>query len=54
MDDKHEPSSTQEVAHNGTPHKKGGIMNTLYPPGPKPGAGGRIKNHCRKFWWCGK
>lgn len=27
-------------------------MNTLYPPGPKPGAGGRIKNHCRKFWWC--
>lgn len=32
--------------------KKKGVMNTLYPPGPKPGAGGRIKNHCRRFWWC--
>jgi hypothetical protein len=29
-------------------------MNKLYPPGPKPGAGGRVKNHCRKFWWCGE
>lgn len=29
-------------------------MNKLYPPGPKPGAGGRVKNHCRKFWWCGR
>ncbi|KAL1609208.1 hypothetical protein SLS59_001572 [Nothophoma quercina] len=35
-----------------TTPRKGGIMNKLYPPGPKPGAGGRVKNHCRKFWWC--
>lgn len=34
--------------------KKGGFVNTLYPPGPKPGAGPRMKNHCRKFWWCGE
>lgn len=27
-------------------------MNKLYPPGPQPGAKGRVKNHCRKFWWC--
>lgn len=27
-------------------------MNKLYPPGAKPGARGRVKNHCRKFWWC--
>ncbi|KAF2634951.1 hypothetical protein P280DRAFT_412674 [Massarina eburnea CBS 473.64] len=32
--------------------KKGGIVNTLYPPGPRPGAGPRIKNHYRRFWWC--
>lgn len=36
-----------------TPQKKGGIINTLYPPVPPPGKkGGRIRNHCRKFWWC--
>lgn len=35
-----------------TAPRKGGIVNKLYPPGPKPGAGGRVKNHCRKFWWC--
>jgi hypothetical protein len=29
-------------------------MNKLYPPGPQPGAKGRVKNHCRKFWWCGQ
>ena len=52
MDDKHDPATTQEMATDGAPRKKGGIMNTLYPPGPKPGAGGRIKNHCRRFWWC--
>jgi hypothetical protein len=57
MDEKHEPATREEVAHNGyngAPAKKGGVMNTLYPPGPKPGAGGRLKNHCRKFWWCGE
>ncbi|KAF2270691.1 hypothetical protein CC78DRAFT_451315 [Lojkania enalia] len=32
--------------------KKRGIIDKLYPPGPKPGARGRVKNHCRKFWWC--
>jgi len=51
-----ETAATNEVANNGyleeRPRKKGGVMNTLYPPGPKPGAGGRIKNHCRRFWWC--
>jgi hypothetical protein len=52
MDDKREPITHQEMAHDGAPRKKGGVMNTLYPPGPKPGAGGRIKNHCRRFWWC--
>jgi hypothetical protein len=36
-----------------TPQKKGGVINKLYPPGPTPGAKGRMKNHCRKFWWCG-
>ncbi|KAF2013287.1 hypothetical protein BU24DRAFT_234307 [Aaosphaeria arxii CBS 175.79] len=56
MEDKNS-QRTEEVAHNGyaneaVPRKKGGIINTLYPPGPKPGAGGRVKNHCRKFWWC--
>ncbi|KAF2201457.1 hypothetical protein GQ43DRAFT_36958 [Delitschia confertaspora ATCC 74209] len=57
MDDKHEnhlsENAVSNVSADGTrPHKNGGIMNTLYPPGPKPGAGGRMKNHCRKFWWC--
>jgi hypothetical protein len=37
-----------------TPQRKGGVINKLYPPGPTPGAKGRMKNHCRKFWWCGK
>ncbi|KAF2132527.1 hypothetical protein P153DRAFT_283411 [Dothidotthia symphoricarpi CBS 119687] len=42
-----------EVNTNSThQRKRGGILNTLYPPGPKPGAKGRVKNHCRKFWWC--
>lgn len=58
MDDKLDPATTQETvphnghAYNGAPARKRGVMNTLYPPGPKPGAGGRMKNHCRKFWWC--
>lgn len=52
-DHKAEAVTQSELAHDGAPVKrKGGIMNTLYPPGPKPGAGGRIKNHCRRFWWC--
>ncbi|KAH9879311.1 hypothetical protein J1614_002750 [Plenodomus biglobosus] len=50
MENKVEPSH-QEVEYATTP-KKGGVMNTLYPPGPRPGAKGRMKNHCRKFWWC--
>ncbi|KAF2750711.1 hypothetical protein M011DRAFT_455725 [Sporormia fimetaria CBS 119925] len=54
MDTKHEATTTREVenGHSDVAPKKGGLMNTLYPPGPKPGAGGRIKNHCRRFWWC--
>jgi len=51
MDGKTETVTHDEV-HNGVTPKKGGIMNTLYPPGPKPGAVPRVKNHCRKFWWC--
>ncbi|KAF3046511.1 hypothetical protein E8E12_010400 [Didymella heteroderae] len=47
--DKTERAVEEEVY---TSPRKGGIMNKLYPPGPKPGAGGRVKNHCRKFWWC--
>jgi hypothetical protein len=46
-----QPVSEEEVY---TTPRKGGVMNKLYPPGPKPGAKGRVKNHCRKFWWCGK
>jgi len=53
MDGKTETVTHDEV-HNGVTPKKGGIMNTLYPPGPKPGAVPRVKNHCRKFWWCGE
>jgi hypothetical protein len=53
MDHKVEHPSRTEEMHT-TPRKQGGVMNKLYPPGPKPGAGGRVKNHCRKFWWCGK
>jgi hypothetical protein len=44
-----EPVREREVY---TAPRKGGVMNKLYPPGPKPGAAGRVKNHCRKFWWC--
>lgn len=51
MDNKVEPSHAEEVY--GAPRRKGGLMNKLYPPGPQPGAKGRVKNHCRKFWWCG-
>ncbi|KAF2468217.1 uncharacterized protein BDR25DRAFT_265942 [Lindgomyces ingoldianus] len=58
MADKNEAPSTSEVVENGgysngevAPRKRG-VMNTLYPPGKTPGAGPRIKNHCRKFWWC--
>ncbi|KAF2281251.1 uncharacterized protein EI97DRAFT_24292 [Westerdykella ornata] len=47
-----EAAVTHEVSNDSGVQKKRGIMNTLYPPGPKPGAGGRIKNHCRRFWWC--
>lgn len=51
MDSKVEHTHQEEVYT--TPHKKGGIINTLYPPVPPPGKkGGRIRNHCRKFWWC--
>lgn len=54
--DKTEESTRQEVVDRDSDDlsqpRKGGLMNTLYPPGPKPGAGGRLKNHCRKFWWC--
>ncbi|CBX95329.1 hypothetical protein IAQ61_004149 [Plenodomus lingam] len=50
MDSKVEPSQ-QQMEHSAAV-RKGGLMNTLYPPGPRPGAKGRMKNHCRKFWWC--
>ncbi|PVH98591.1 hypothetical protein DM02DRAFT_43523 [Periconia macrospinosa] len=54
---KMEPVTHQEVANGDShiedrPREKGGIMNTLYPPGPRPGAGPRMKNHLKKFWWC--
>ncbi|KAJ8112259.1 hypothetical protein OPT61_g5324 [Boeremia exigua] len=49
MDKTQRPVMEEEVY---TAPRKGGVMNKLYPPGPKPGAGGRVKNHCRKFWWC--
>jgi hypothetical protein len=56
MDSKNEETLRQEVvSEEGNarpPKKRGGVVNTLYPPGSKPGAGPRIKNHCRKFWWC--
>lgn len=48
LDSKSEP--VREEVY--TEPRKGGIINKLYPPGAKPGAGGRVKNHCRKFWWC--
>jgi hypothetical protein len=51
MDSKVEqPGHAEEVY--GAPRRKGGVMNKLYPPGPQPGAKGRMKNHCRRFWWC--
>lgn len=50
MEDKTRQASQEEVY--GTPQRKGGVFNTLYPPGPQPGAKGRVRNHCRKFWWC--
>jgi hypothetical protein len=50
MDDKVGQPRTESV--HDAPPKKGGVLNTLYPPGPKPGGKGRMKNHCRKFWWC--
>ncbi|CAO2657009.1 Nn.00g058120.m01.CDS01 [Neocucurbitaria sp. VM-36] len=50
MDDKVEQTRQEEMYS--TPQKRGGVFNKLYPPGPQPGAKGRMKNHCRKFWWC--
>lgn len=50
MDSKPEHAVAHEV--HSTPRKQGGVVNKLYPPGPQPGAKGRMKNHCRKFWWC--
>ncbi|OAL07604.1 hypothetical protein IQ06DRAFT_12984 [Phaeosphaeriaceae sp. SRC1lsM3a] len=48
MDSKAEPAEAREVSN--TPRKQGGVVNKLYPPGPN--GKGRVKNHCRKFWWC--
>ncbi|KAF2442144.1 hypothetical protein P171DRAFT_433702 [Karstenula rhodostoma CBS 690.94] len=45
-------TSDDHVTTAAAPQKKGGVLNTLYPPGPRAGAGPRVKNHCRKFWWC--
>ncbi|EDU50567.1 conserved hypothetical protein [Pyrenophora tritici-repentis Pt-1C-BFP] len=50
MSDKAAPHTAEDVYT--TPQKRGGVVNKLYPPGPQPGAKGRMKNHCRKFWWC--
>ncbi|KAF1946313.1 hypothetical protein EJ02DRAFT_418750 [Clathrospora elynae] len=50
MDDK--VSRTGQADVHVAPQKRGGVLNTLYPPGPRPGAKGRMRNHCRKFWWC--
>lgn len=50
MDDKGATAREDDVRT--TPQNRGGMMNKLYPPGEKPGAKGRMKNHCRKFWWC--
>lgn len=54
MDMKDEKHLHENVVSNGheQPVRKGGVMNKLYPPGPTGGAKPRIKNHCRKFWWC--
>ncbi|KAF2253182.1 hypothetical protein BU26DRAFT_418752 [Trematosphaeria pertusa] len=53
MDKIDHPELQEEVnGHGAAAPKKGGVFNTLYPPGPKGGAGPRMKNHCRKFWWC--
>jgi len=51
MDDKTAGQARADDVYT-TPQKKGGVINKLYPPGPTPGAKGRMKNHCRKFWWC--
>jgi len=51
MDAKDEKHLQENVIEPGQP-KKGGVVNKLYPPGPNGGAGSRVKNHCRKFWWC--
>ena len=51
MSDKVPPSRAEDVYT--APQKRGGVVDKLYPPGPQPGAKGRMKNHCRKFWWCG-
>ncbi|RMZ66666.1 pre-mrna processing factor 4 [Pyrenophora seminiperda CCB06] len=50
MSDKATPSQVEDVYT--APQKRGGVVNKLYPPGSQPGAKGRMKNHCRKFWWC--
>ncbi|CAE7001672.1 hypothetical protein PTNB85_09124 [Pyrenophora teres f. teres] len=50
MSDKVAPHTAEHVYT--APQKRGGVMNKLYPPGSQPGAKGRMKNHCRKFWWC--
>jgi hypothetical protein len=56
MDVKDEKHLHEDVVANdstdGRPRRKGGVMNKLYPPGPTGGARPRMKNHCRKFWWC--
>ncbi|KAF1975203.1 hypothetical protein BU23DRAFT_459305 [Bimuria novae-zelandiae CBS 107.79] len=59
MENKELDGARQEVVRDSDEHvgndaatQKSGVLNTLYPPGPRPGAGPRIKNHCRKFWWC--
>jgi hypothetical protein len=53
MDSKVEQHADAKEVY-GTPRRNGGIVDKLYPPGPQPGAKGRIKNHYKKFWWCGE
>jgi hypothetical protein len=55
MDVKDEKYLHENIVSNdstGSARRKGGVMNKLYPPGPTGGARPRMKNHCRKFWWC--
>lgn len=54
MDMKNENYLEENVATHSSANgaKRGGIVDKLYPPGPTGGAKPRIKNHCRKFWWC--